>query len=163
MTSAAFLPAHAADMDDATIHGRITHLVDAYETIGHDLDLFTSGETDSPARFEFSDDLEMGLILLFASLQSDLPSERSIRPLDCLDGAERLSHGARWLSEMADRAEREFDSLSLSAKLRLLAESCQDVANLLWWRWLQSFEPGPAKPAGRLGVTARAESAILGT
>lgn len=164
MTNASFTLPTSIAFDDATIQERLTVLLDAYGSVGKDLDLFTSGDFDSPDRFEIANELEMGLILLVSSIQANFPDDRPLRALDCLESAERLTHGARWLNEMADRLKPLCSCTTLPSKLRLFADGCQEIANHLWWRWLCSFEPTHASTPTRLGLGAasRVESVSLG-
>lgn len=165
MIRAASLPTPNASLDDNAIRSRLDGLLDGYESMGRDLDLFTSGEIDSPERFDFAGDLEMGLILFFSSVEADLPAGRPLTPLHCLDGAERLDAGGRWMEEMADRLESGFGDSRLASRLRLLSEHCQETASLLWWRWLTEFgarEPRLPSPDRTRPRAARLPEAIAG-
>ncbi|MCB1062829.1 MAG: hypothetical protein KDN20_07905 [Verrucomicrobiae bacterium] len=126
---------HSAD-----IEWKLDQLRSLYESLGPALDLFTTRDFDSPFHFEFADEIEIGLILLFSALDADLPAEGGPVSGNRHEGAERLKEAAQWLCEVVTRLESEFDAMPLASRLETMAELCQALSSAIWWQWLAEIE-----------------------
>ncbi len=160
--SAFFIPPSANGSDPGWLESALDDLRHSYESVGRQLDLFTSRETDSETLFALSEEIEIGLIALFSALECDLGTSGPTQPGNLREGAERLQDSARWLEGLIDRLHRDYDHPRLADSLESLAVQCQDIASGLWWQWLGDLEPDldVSRPALSTGSRTPAGSLI---
>lgn len=127
------LSPHAPDLDLASA---VEDLKTTYQSIGRQLDLFTSRETDSSALFSLADEIEVGLIVLFAALECDLQDSSSARPTAHRGMAERLQEASRWLEIQEAQLRRNHGAPRLADLLGALSYQCLELSTRLWWQWL---------------------------
>lgn len=129
---------------DLELASSVEDLKTTYQSIGRQLDLFTSRETDSNALFSLADEIEVGLIVLFAALECDLQDASSGRPAAHRAMAERLQEASRWLEIQEAQLRRNHGAPRLADLLEALSYQCLELSTRLWWEWLAKVGKVPS-------------------